>query len=250
MNNLQIFSRDVIPVYTTSTGEKVVLGRELHERLGIEERYSKWFDRMAGYGFETDADYTPYQTVHPQNQQEITDHLLKLDMAKHIAMIQRSPQGKAIRDKLIQLEMDVSALSPELQCLIRLELGQKQQAKELAAVNQRVEDIRQVVALNPTAWREDARHLITKIAKAWGGNEYIRDVTSTIYDLVDHRGGVSLATRLTNKRQRMAAEGVCKSKRDALTKVDVIAEDKKLTEIYLAVVKEMAIKYGVSVAVA
>ena len=30
-----------------------------------------------------------------------------------------------------------------------------------------------------------------------------------------------------------------------LTKVDVISDDKKLVEIYVAVVKEFAIKYGV-----
>ena len=54
-----------------------------------------------------------------------------------------------------------------------------------------------------------------------------------------------METRLTNKRRRMADEGVCKSKRDRLNKVDVIADDKKLIEIYVAIVKEMAIKYGV-----
>ena len=43
----------------------------------------------------------------------------------------------------------------------------------------------------------------------------------------------------------MADEGASKSKRDNLTKVDVISDDKKLVEIYVAVVKEFAIKYGV-----
>jgi len=62
---------------------------------------------------------------------------------------------------------------------------------------------------------------------------------------VDERAGISLPTRLTNKRRRMADEGVCKSKRDKLTKVDIIADDKKAIEIYIAIVKEMAIKYGV-----
>ncbi len=63
--------------------------------------------------------------------------------------------------------------------------------------------------------------------------------------MVDQRGGVSLETRLTNKRRRMADEGICKSKRDKLTRVDVIADDKKLIEIYVAIVKEMAVKYGI-----
>jgi anti-repressor protein len=43
----------------------------------------------------------------------------------------------------------------------------------------------------------------------------------------------------------MADEGVCKSKRDKLSYVDIISEDKKLIEGYVAIVKEMAIKYGV-----
>lgn len=64
-NKLTVFSRDVIPVYTTENGARVVLGREMHERLNLNERYSKWFDRMCNYGFEPGLDYTPYQMVHP-----------------------------------------------------------------------------------------------------------------------------------------------------------------------------------------
>ena len=43
----------------------------------------------------------------------------------------------------------------------------------------------------------------------------------------------------------MADEGVSKSKRDKLNKVDVIQDDKKLIEIYMAIVKEYAIKNNV-----
>jgi hypothetical protein len=43
----------------------------------------------------------------------------------------------------------------------------------------------------------------------------------------------------------MADEGICKSTRDKLSYVDIIAEDKKLIEGYTAIVKEMAIRYGV-----
>ncbi len=51
---------------------------------------------------------------------------------------------------------------------------------------------------------------------------------------------------LQAKRRRMADEGVCKSKRDKLNYLDVIADDKKLIEGYTAIVKELAIKYGVA----
>lgn len=36
MNNLTVFNNEIIPVYTTDTGEKVVIGRELHERLKLQ----------------------------------------------------------------------------------------------------------------------------------------------------------------------------------------------------------------------
>lgn len=52
MNGLTIFSTDLIPVYTTSTGEKVVIGRELHASLKIGKDYSSWFRKMVDYGFK------------------------------------------------------------------------------------------------------------------------------------------------------------------------------------------------------
>lgn len=248
MNELTIFSSDVIPVYTTSTGEKVVIGRELHEKLEIREHYKDWFPRMCEYGFSENEDFSSFaeKSAKPTGGRPSINHILKLDMAKHIAMIQRTPQGKAIRDKLIQLETNVSELSPELRLLINMEIKQRQQEKALEQTNKRIDEIREVVALNPNSWREDARRLIVQIAHQLGGNEYIKDVNAEIFNLVDIRAGVSLKTRLTNKRRRMADEGVCKSKRNNVNRVDVIADDKKLIEIYLAVVKEMAVKYGVA----
>lgn len=250
MNNLTVFNNDIIPVYTTDTGEKVVIGRELHERLNISEKYADWFPRMCAYGFEENTDFSSFseKSEKPNGGRPSVNHILTLDMAKHIAMIQRTPQGKEIRDKLISLETRVQELSPELRLLINLEMRQKEQDRAIEEVNKRVDDIKDVVALNPQSWREEARKLIVKIAQAMGGNEYIRDVQAEIFGLVDERAGVSLATRLTNKRRRMADEGVCKSKRDKLNKVDVIADDKKLIEIYLAVVKEMAVQRGAKIA--
>lgn len=248
MNDLQVFNKDVIPVYTTSTGEKVVVGRELHEKLKISERYNDWFPRMVAYGFTESEDFEGFteKTVKPSGGRPSTNHILKLDMAKHISMIQRTPEGRAIRQKLIELDDDISSLSPQLRELIHIETEQKRQAKAIEDVNHRVDSIGEVIALSPNSWRKDACSLIHKVAQKLGGNEYIRDVSAEVYKLVDERAGVSLSTRLTNKRRRMADEGVCKSKRDKLNKMDVIADDKKLIEIYVAVVKEMCIKNGVS----
>ena len=138
-----------------------------------------------------------------------------------------------------------SSLSPQLQLLINIETEQNRQAAALKAMDSRIDRIGDVLAINPNGWRDDCRKMIVRIAHTMGGNEYIKDVQSEIFSLLDARIGVSLETRLTNMRRRMADEGVCKSKRDKMNKVDVVASDKKLIEGYIIIVKEMAIRYGV-----
>jgi hypothetical protein len=129
-----------------------------------------------------------------------------------------------------------------------LEVKQQEQAVKIDDTNRRLDNMVDVLTLDKNSWRHDSKHLISKIAQTTGsGFDCIGDTYKEVYRLVEERAGVSLGTRLTNKRNRMAGEGVCKSKRDKLSKVDVIADDKKLIEIYVAIVKEMAVKYGVAV---
>lgn len=89
---------------TYEENNALVSGRELHEFLESKERFSKWFDKMVGYGFEENIDYTPYQTVHPQNKQEITDYILTIDTAKEISMVSKLPKGRVARKYFIQCE--------------------------------------------------------------------------------------------------------------------------------------------------
>lgn len=100
---------ELLNIRTDENGETIISGRELHERLKVATPYKKWMDRMIEYDFEENIDFC----VMDKNVQDdtafggvrkITDHLLKLDMAKEIAMIQRTPEGKRIRQYLIQVE--------------------------------------------------------------------------------------------------------------------------------------------------
>ena len=144
LENIRIFSEDVIPVYDTDTGEKVVLGRELHERLKIKTVYADWFKRMCEYGFVEDADYflvsQKCETNNPRNPYTTRiDHIMTLDMAKHIAMIQRTPQGMEIRQKLIGLEKNVqvnqfAGLSKELQAILVIDQRTMKQEQRISAL--------------------------------------------------------------------------------------------------------------------
>ncbi|WP_196595922.1 MULTISPECIES: BRO-N domain-containing protein [Pectinatus] len=135
-------------------------------------------------------------------------------------------------------------LSPQLQVLINLEMKQKEHDHLIAEANKRIDGIRNVVALNPNDWRKESSALLNKMALSMGGYEHVKPLRAESYKLLDERMGVDLQCRLTNKRRRMADEGICKSRRDRLNQLDVIAEDKKLIEGYVAIIKEMAIKYG------
>lgn len=148
MNNnletIRIFSEDVIPVYDTDTGEKVVLGRELHEKLKIKTPYHIWFPRMVEYGFVDGTDYfTENKNVHREDGRKMPqtqiDHIIKLDMAKHIAMIQRTPEGMEIRQKLIDLEKNVAVnqfagLSKELQAILVIDQRTMKQEQRISAL--------------------------------------------------------------------------------------------------------------------
>lgn len=144
MNDLKVFSTDVIPVYTTDTNEEVVKGRELHDALGIGKHYTTWLQDMAAYGFEEEEDFFPISGESTGGRPS-TDHILKFDMAKHICMIQRTEVGKRIRQKLIDLEKEVTSgkllTGPELMAAALLEADKTIKSHELRIAEMRPKEI-------------------------------------------------------------------------------------------------------------
>ena len=194
--------------------------------------------------------------IHPQNKQSYRMIFTNRDGFTLLAM--GFTGSKALGFKLqyikafndmeshIKKQLDMSNLSPELQLMANLVNNMAKQELAQKQLNEKVDSISEIVALNTTDWRKEANALINKVVRIMGNTpDAHKDTRSAIFTEVDRRAGASLETRLTNKRRRMADEGASKSKRDNLTKVDVISDDKKLVEIYVAVVKEFAIKYGV-----
>ena len=100
---------ELIKVEINENQEPVISGRELHEKLEIDTPFRIWFPRMCEYGFSENIDYTPYIFVHPKNNQETIDYILKLDMAKEISMIQRNEKGRQIRKHFIEVEKEFNS---------------------------------------------------------------------------------------------------------------------------------------------
>lgn len=98
---------ELIQIKVNKNNEQVVSGRDLHEFLEINTPYVKWFNRMLEYGFEENIDYLVTDIfVHNSKggRQTQIDHILKMDMAKEICMIQRTEKGRKARRYFIEIE--------------------------------------------------------------------------------------------------------------------------------------------------
>lgn len=105
---------ELINITVNDNHEPVVSGRDLHKVLEIKTQYTKWLERMSEYGFVENEDFmaiSQKRLTAQGNQTEYTDHILKLDMAKEIAMLQRNEKSKQVRKYFIQVEKDFN--SPE-----------------------------------------------------------------------------------------------------------------------------------------
>lgn len=83
---------------------QTVSARELHEKLNIGTRFNDWFPRMTEYGFVEGTDFYSKMSKTENGGRPSTDYEISVDMAKQICMIQRTPEGKVVRQYLIDLE--------------------------------------------------------------------------------------------------------------------------------------------------
>lgn len=94
---------ELIPL-TEHDGVQAVMGRDLHAFLGLKDRYNDWFPRMVEYGFAAGQDFTELSVKPSGAGRPRQDHIISLDMAKEIAMIQRTEKGKQARQYFIEVE--------------------------------------------------------------------------------------------------------------------------------------------------
>lgn len=128
MNRLQIIENDLVPVYETNEGIKVVNGRELHQALQSKQDFSTWVKRrLLECDAEEKEDFDRLHKKMEANNATMIEYLIKLDTAKEMAMLERNEKGKQVRKYFIEVErkykeksIDRSQLSPEIQALYGL----------------------------------------------------------------------------------------------------------------------------------
>lgn len=135
-----------------------------------------------------------------------------------------------------------------IQSLIEMKQLREQSNRALTAATQAQEEvqaIKDIIVINPKAeWRDETNKILCTIG--YQNKEY-QKVKDEVYKALEQRARCNLKLRLENLQARALSQGMAPSKVKALNNLDVIENDARLKEIYITIVKEMAIKYGVKV---
>lgn len=105
MQNLTVIENQIVPVYETDKGIKVVNGRELHQVLGSKQDFSTWIKkRLLECDAEENEDYDRFHKKMEANNATMIEYTIKLDTAKEMAMLERNEKGKQVRKYFIAIE--------------------------------------------------------------------------------------------------------------------------------------------------
>ncbi|WP_368883879.1 Rha family transcriptional regulator [Staphylococcus haemolyticus] len=131
-----------------------------------------------------------------------------------------------------------------LEMMFKVQKDQEQFNKEM---KREITGIRNIVGIETKNWRNDTNKMLGAIAQHLGGGEKYQKVRIEAYKLLEEKGRCKLEQRLNNRKAKMLSQGATKSQINKLSKLDVITDEPRLIEIYISVIKSMAIKYGVDV---
>ncbi|MGJ9460071.1 Rha family transcriptional regulator [Oceanobacillus sp. CF4.6] len=199
----------------------------------------------------TNFGQTQYQ--HPQNKQWYTKYNLTEDAFAIIAMSYVTPEAMKMKIKFLnefkrmKQELENKAPKNQLEILQGTINQLVEQDKRMNQIEGQVNNITNIVSLNNVEWREKVGVILKKIAKNWTGVDPYRSVIKLSYERFEKRAGCKLDIRLNNRKERAIAQGMSKSYVQKINKLDVISEEKRLVEIYLQVVKEMAIEFRINI---
>lgn len=90
------------------------MGRDLHEFLEVKKDYTTWFSRMTEYGFSAGQDFLPKMGEINGRGRPQQDHIITLDMAKELSMVQNNDRGRQARQYFIECERRLKQVQPEL----------------------------------------------------------------------------------------------------------------------------------------
>lgn len=96
---------------------QAVNARDLHAFLGVGKIFGAWItERIEQFGFEAAADFEVYSETgnNPAGGRPAKEYALSIDMAKELAMVERSAEGKRVRQYFIECERRAKGTVPAI----------------------------------------------------------------------------------------------------------------------------------------
>lgn len=202
---------ELIKTITRDDGTIAVSGRELHDFLEVDTPYTQWFDRMIDYGFTENTDFKglSQKSEKPIGGRPRIDHVMTLDMAKEVAMIQRTDRGKQARQYFISMEKRYKQLAalprtPEEKLALTMEVATRT-VKRIEKLDGRVTDLEENVLLAPGEYNYISKQVNRAVANyldvhhcklnAKQRSLFYRDINHGLNDYI----GIKTRTQLRKK---------------------------------------------------
>lgn len=168
----------LIPIIVNENNEQLVSGRELYEFLEVATPYTQWFERMVEYGFTENVDFIglSQKSEKPQGGRPTIDHVMTIDMAKEISMIQRTEKGKQARQYFIQVEKEYrkelkkTLSDPREQLRLFYQFGE-QTAVRVDAIEKDVSILKETMRISGKQEADIQRAGKQKVIEVLGGKE-------------------------------------------------------------------------------
>ncbi|RXI57856.1 phage antirepressor Ant [Clostridium tetani] len=235
-------------------GKQLVNAKELYLGLGLNKsQWSRWYPTNIEKNefFKENIDWVGVR--HNVEGNETMDFAITLEFAKHIAMMARTEKSHEYRNYFIECEKKIKkqhkptciedVLIQSLQEMKDVKQQLNQVNNKMLETKEELKTVREVIEIRPSnSWRGETNRLMTKIC--FKLKDYQKPKEEA-YKALEERAGCDLKIRLKNMKVRQVLQGVSKSKIDELNYLEVIAQDKKLIEIYTTIVSQMAIKHKV-----
>lgn len=175
-------------------GEELrVSARDLHAYMQVGRDFSTWIkDRLAEMGAVLGQDYSPFPGKSTGGRPSV-EYALSLDTAKHLAMLERTPLGRAARQHFIDAEKALRAaplalpqsFSEALQLAANIEREREQLAARLQEAAPKVEAFDALVSSTGLL-------TVRQAAKALGTGDVTlyRELRARRVLMDEHRNGV------------------------------------------------------------
>lgn len=259
MNEIQKDIRTPIEIALDIDKDGMTTAKKLYEFLELNPaHYARWFrtNIIENEFAEESVDFTPFTVNGECGGQATQDAKLTAHFAKKLSCKGNGEKAEQAREYFTTLEervkqkvIDLEQLNPQtklmnllVQSISRNELEQKRQAEQIAKVEERVDNMKEIFTTPIGDWKTEINARVREISIK-SGIDY-QALYSQMYGELENTAHCSLKRLQDNKMARMEKAGNTKTAiKDGTTKIAIIFEKPQLKAIFENIVRRYAMKY-------